>query len=466
MRILGLAAGLLLLWPAAPSFPAPTSSGAWPGGARPAGEAPGSFGTPATPFRGDLQAQVPTGPSSTLALRLPGGRSGSLPLFRHRGYPAVPAAQLRSLGWEVTPGPDRVQVRHRTGIHLTFREGSPWLLWEDELLQMAHEAYAFGDDLLLPLQFVVDLLPGMLPAAYRFDPRNQTLYVEGAVSEAPPGATGGVGRASTPAALLPSPGAVLPTAGPAPSGPPPSPPGERAPRSRVVVIDPGHGGDEPGAVGPGGSMEKTIALAVGLALARELARDPWIEVHLTRDRDVAVPIWGRGEQATAWKGDRPGVFVSIHANAVPDRPAVRGFETYFLSEARTEHERRVAAAENAPLRRENPDAPLAGLEDPLLAGILRDLITFDHQHWSALLAEKVQRELATFHPGPDRGVKQGPFAVITNALMPSVLVEIGFITNREEEQLMGRPEFHRQSAVALADAIRAFFDRYPPGGTH
>jgi N-acetylmuramoyl-L-alanine amidase len=333
---------------------------------------------------------------------------------------------------------------------------------------MAHEAYAFGDDLLLPLQFVIDLLPGMLPAAYRFDPRSQTLYVEGAVSEARPANPRGVGSSGSggggaPGSALPP--SVLP-ASPEPADPPPSPPGERAPRSRVVVIDPGHGGAEPGAVGPGGTREKTIALAVALALARELARDPWIEVHLTRDRDVAVPIWGRGEQATMWKGDRPGVFVSIHANAVPDRPGVRGFETYFLSEARTEHERRVAAAENAPLLQENPDAPMAGLDDPLLAGILRDLITFDHQHWSALLAEKVQRELATFHPGPDRGVKQGPFAVITNALMPSVLVELGFISNREEEQLMVRPEFHRQSAVALANAIRAFFDRYPPGGTH
>lgn len=480
MRILGLVLGLLLLWPAAPSATAPFSPGAWPGAAGsadagPAGAAsrfPGFAGDTVAPVRGGLQAQVPSGPSSALSLRLPGGRVGSLPLFRHRGYPAVPAAELRALGWEVTPGPDRVEVRHRTGIHLTFREGSPWLLWEDELLQMAHEVYAFGDDLLLPLQFVVDLLPGMLPAAYRFDSRSQTLYVEGAVSEAPPGTSRGTTTsgtdvtrgAGTPGSVLPSP--VLPTTSEAvSSGPPSPPPGERAPRSRVVVIDPGHGGDEPGAVGSGGTREKTIALAVALALARELAQDPWIEVYLTRDRDVAVPIWGRGEQATMWKGDRPGVFVSIHANAVPDRPSVRGFETYFLSEARTEHERRVAAAENAPLLRENPDAPMASMDDPLLAGILRDLITFDHQHWSALLAENVQRELATFHPGPDRGVKQGPFAVITNALMPSVLVELGFITNRQEEQLMMRPEFHRQSAVALADAIRGFFDRYPPGGT-
>ncbi|CAN5652213.1 hypothetical protein BH23GEM11_BH23GEM11_12360 [soil metagenome] len=412
--------------------------------------------------------------AASVELRLPGGRQGTLPLFRHRGYLALPASELASLGWESRAEAGRLLLRHRTGIELTFHEGSSWLRWDEELLHLADEVYAFGGDTFLPVQVVVDILPGMLPGAYRYDPDGRTLFVESAVSQAP------ARTAGAPSATFPpvpgdsetsgaSAGGTVPP--PVPSAPPraaagPSAPAERGPRSRVVVIDPGHGGNEPGAVGPGGTLEKSVALAVGLALARELEKDPWIEVYLTRDRDVAVPIWGRGERATGWKGERPGVFVSIHANAVPDRPGVRGFETYFLSEARTEHERRVAAAENAPLRRESPEAAGGGERDPLLAGILRDLVTFDHQHWSSLLAEMVQRELAIFHPGPNRGVKQGPFAVITNAMMPSVLVELGFITNREEERLLGTPEFHRQSAVALADAIRGFFDRYPPGGTN
>jgi N-acetylmuramoyl-L-alanine amidase len=198
------------------------------------------------------------------------------------------------------------------------------------------------------------------------------------------------------------------------------------------------------------------------ALQRELSSDPEIEVRLTRDGDVAVPLWSRGETATSWKGERPGVFISIHANALPDRTGVRGFETYFLSEARDEHERRVAALENAPLGATGAGAA-TGAGDPLLGAILRDLRTFDHQHWSADLAEEVQRELGGFHPGPDRGVKQGPFAVITNSLMPSVLVEVGFITNPEEERLLTRDDFHRQSAQAIARAIRRFFERYPPG---
>jgi N-acetylmuramoyl-L-alanine amidase len=428
-------------------------------------------GSPVPAHTHGLSAQVVTaggGRVSTappITLRLPGERSATLEVRTHRGYPAIAASGLEPLGWRSETRGALVLLRHRTGLELSFREGSPWMHWEGDRLQMADAAYGFGDELYLPMQLVTDLLPGMLPRAYRYDAAPRTLWVESAVEGAgqapftPAGArarqgpTAGAEGAATASAIPPAIAA-------------PGPPAERPPASRLVVIDAGHGGGEPGAVGPGGTREKAVTLAVALALARELAADPWIEVRLTRDDDVLVPIWDRGERATGWRGDRPGVFVSIHANATPDRPGVRGFETYFLSEARTEHERRVAAAENAPFHRERAAAGAgAAVDDPLLAGILSDLMTHDHQHWSALLAEDIQRGLAAFHPGPNRGVKQGPFAVLTNALMPSVLVELGFITNRAEEALLGTPEFHRESARAMAGAIRAFFDRYPPGGT-
>jgi N-acetylmuramoyl-L-alanine amidase len=231
---------------------------------------------------------------------------------------------------------------------------------------------------------------------------------------------------------------------------------------RILIVDAGHGGSDPGAIGPTGAREADLALSLARALAQEFEGDPEVEVRLTRDRDVEIPLWSRGEMATEWKGDRPGVFISIHMNALSGRPGVRGFETYFLSEARDEHERRVAALENASLPAASSSASQGS--DPLLAALLRDLQAFDHQHWSADLAEVVQLELSTFHPGADRGVKQGPFAVITNSLMPSVLVEVGFITSPEEERLLGRSEFQRDTARALARAVRAFFERYPPRG--
>jgi N-acetylmuramoyl-L-alanine amidase len=229
----------------------------------------------------------------------------------------------------------------------------------------------------------------------------------------------------------------------------------------VVILDPGHGGEDPGSVGSGGLREKEVALEMALKIRDELSVYPDLEVVLTRDRDVFIPLWERGPMATRIKGDRPGIFVSIHANAVDDR-RVRGVETYFLAEARTEHERRVAELENAAVRFDpGGEAPAAPSED--LDFIISELRNLDYIHWSAELADGVQDELARVHPGPDRGVKQGPFAVITNALMPGILLEVGFISHPQEEQALSDPTFQRESARAVARAIHDFFSRYPPG---
>ncbi len=370
-----------------------------------------------------LHGQAP----ERLPVAFAGGDEIELSVPGHRGYPAVEAGALEPLGWQV--GRDGVVHRllHRTGLELRFTPTSPYFRWDGELLQLMEAPYVLGGDLFLPLQLLTDFFPALLPDAYRYD--GTRLHV----AEAPTGE-------------VPAPTATVPE--------------DDRPRY-VVVIDPGHGGEEPGAIGAGGVREKDVALAIGLALRRELAENPDLEVRMTRDRDVLVPIWDRGDLATEWKDGRTAVFLSIHANAVPDRPGVRGFETYFLSEARTEHERRVAAAENAPLRSSGggDDDP-----DPILSTILRDLRAFDHQQWSFLLADLVQQELGTFHPGPDRGVKQAPLAVLTNALMPAVLIEVGFVTNVDEARLLARPEFHRDTARALARAVDRFFERYPAGG--
>jgi N-acetylmuramoyl-L-alanine amidase len=228
---------------------------------------------------------------------------------------------------------------------------------------------------------------------------------------------------------------------------------------RVVIIDAGHGGKDPGTIGRGNIEEKTVALGVARALAADLEKVPGLEVHLTRDTDTLVALWDRGQIATRLKGDRPGVFISIHANSVTSGRSARGFETYFLSEARTEHERRVAAIENAPL---GVDTTAGGANGDL-DFILRELKNLDTQHWSSLLAQMVQTELGKVHPGPDRGVKQAPLAVITNALMPAVLVEVGYLSNPDEARLLARPAFQKEAAEAIATAVQHFFERYPPG---
>jgi N-acetylmuramoyl-L-alanine amidase len=317
----------------------------------------------------------------------------------------------------------RVVARWKGGSpSVEIRPGTPFLSWGGEGVHLAEAPFVSSGKVYLPLQFFIDVLPWKFPEVFRYDPDAQSLLVLG--PEAP--------RSYSPDPV------------------------------RVVVIDPGHGGRDPGAGGTRGTEEKEVALAIGRALARNLREEPNLQVFLTRDADTLIPIWKRGELATEWKGDHPGVFVSIHANALPDSRTTRGFETYFLSEARTEHERRVAALENAAQDFENQDEGPAN--NPDLSFILTELRSLDHQHWSALLAELVQDRLEQVHPGPNRGVKQGPLAVITNALMPAVLVEVGFLTNPDEERLLVQGTFQENTATAIASAIRDFFRRYSGSG--
>jgi N-acetylmuramoyl-L-alanine amidase len=121
----------------------------------------------------------------------------------------------------------------------------------------------------------------------------------------------------------------------------------------------------------------------------------------------------------------------------------------------------VAAIENAPLSLSGQGLDPAN--EPDLDFILRELRNLDHAHWSSLLAELTQEELNDFHPGPDRGVKQGVLAVLTNALMPSVLVETGYLSNEQEGRLLAERDFQLNTARAISRAVERFFERYPPG---
>jgi len=357
-------------------------------------------------------------------VHMPGGDlSPALTIVADQGFAAVPARELTRLGWSVSPTEEGIVANWRGAAPtVEVRAGTPFLSWGSDGVQLAEAPYEASGELYLPLQFFIDILTWKMPEVFGYDSDSRTLVVRGG----------------------------LPGSGPATDP------------IRVVVIDPGHGGRDPGARGVGGTLEKDVALAIGRALARDLEEDPETRVYLTRDADTLIPIWKRGELATAWKGEHPGVFVSIHANALPGSAATRGFETYFLSEARTDHERRVAALENAAQEFEaEGDGPNEGSD---LSFILTELRSLDHQHWSALLAELIQDKMDQVHPGPNRGVKQGPLAVITNALMPAVLVEVGFLTHGGEERLLTQSAFQENTARAIAAAVREFFLRYP-GGT-
>ncbi len=361
-----------------------------------------------------------------------------------RGYAAVDASLLGELGWTVSEDGNALDLAVRDDVRLSLRVGSPFFTWDGIVLQLSDPPYRDGGRTLVPLQLLTDFFPRRLPDLYEFD---------GAQSLLRAGDLGGGGATRAGQANgSASPAAAQPTELTEPSpyhGP------------RVVIIDAGHGGEDPGALSQRGVREKDVALAIAKDLARALEKDSNLEVHMIRNDDSFVDLWQRGQIATDIKGDRPGLFVSIHANSFPNQRSTRGFETYFLSEARTDHERRVAAIENAPLSFQGQDVDPA--DEPDQVFILRDLKNLDTQHWSALLARLVQDELGEFHPGPDRGVKQGVLAVLTNALMPSVLVETGYLSNADEAKLLDDSHFQEEAAEAVARAVEKFFERYPPG---
>jgi N-acetylmuramoyl-L-alanine amidase len=184
-----------------------------------------------------------------------------------------------------------------------------------------------------------------------------------------------------------------------------------------------------------------------------------IDVYMTRRTDTLIARDDRGTIANAQKGD---LFLSIHTNAAnpnwKNASGARGFETYFLSTARTEDERRVAAMENDVVRFEAPVAA-AGKDDPL-SFILADLAQNEHLRESSDFATTIQSKLAETHPGPNRGVKQAGFAVLARAFMPAVLVEIGFGTNKAEAAWMASSAGQQAAAESLAEATLEYLKHY------
>lgn len=221
----------------------------------------------------------------------------------------------------------------------------------------------------------------------------------------------------------------------------------------VVVVDAGHGGHDPGARGPSGTLEKDVTIAIARALARRL-EDGGARVVLTRSDDTFVALGDRRKIANASGAD---LFVSIHANAAENAGA-EGFETYYLSTAKTAQALEVARRENASIRYENPEIDPESLDE--LNFILWDLAQNEFFRESSVLAESVQEEMDRSLSLRSRGVKQAPFYVLNGTFMPAILFETAFITNPREESLLNDPSFRSRLVDGLAGSILAHLDRY------
>lgn len=228
-------------------------------------------------------------------------------------------------------------------------------------------------------------------------------------------------------------------------------------RLKTIVIDPGHGGLDTGAVGPSGAEEKDVNLSVALILADILRDRLGCTVLLTRTGDVFVGL----EERTAFaNGNMADIFISVHSNAALNR-SVEGVETYFLSfEATDDDARRLAAMENGPAY---AGGRLSPEESGDISAILSDLTRTAAHHDSSRLAESVQSSLLKAAGNENRGVKQAPFMVLSGASMPAILVEVGFITNPVEEKRLSSRKIQLKTAASIAEGV-VNFARMPAKG--
>ncbi len=220
---------------------------------------------------------------------------------------------------------------------------------------------------------------------------------------------------------------------------------------RTVVLDPGHGGRDPGAVGVGGVREKDVTLDLSRALAKDL-RERGFEVVLTRKDDRALSLEERTAIAEAADGD---LFVSLHANAARRR-GVRGVETYYLDEDHERHSLTVAARENG----------ISRAEVNALQSTLAKLRVSEVSPQSRKLAETVQRHIVegmseSYDPVPDLGAKKGPFYVLFLSSMPAILVDAGFLTNKHEAKRLRDERYVETMAEQIANALRRYRDEQP-----
>ncbi len=219
----------------------------------------------------------------------------------------------------------------------------------------------------------------------------------------------------------------------------------------VIVIDPGHGGPDTGAIGPGGAEEKDLTLSIALKVYDLLSEKTDAVVLLTRTTDEFLSL---NERTLFANRNRADIFISIHINAAR-REKARGVETYFLSFDASDDDARMAAAFENNLISSGEGVKEDGPKDDI-ESILWDLAQTEAHIESSMLAEAIYHELSNAAGGENRGVKQAPFIVLVGATMPAVLVEAGFISNPREEKRLLKESVQDKLAGAIMTGVLSF----------
>lgn len=299
-----------------------------------------------------------------------------------------------------------------------------------------------------------------------------------------PGGVATVAAPATAGAATPGPASILqgaavatappPASGATESRPPPAAAPVAAPTRRagstlamgpgmrhlVVAIDAGHGGQDPGAVGPTGKHEKDVTLAVARELARQVNATAGLRAFMVRDSDVFIPLNARGARARQAKAD---IFISIHADAAENRNA-RGSSVYVLSTKGASSQRARWLAD-----KENAADMIGGVRlqqtEGTLANVLLDLAQSGQLKASEEAAEQVLSGLKRIGNNHKPNIERANFAVLRTSDMPAMLVETAFISNPDEEKRLFQPTFQRQLAAAVLDGVHSYFSSQPPPGT-
>lgn len=225
----------------------------------------------------------------------------------------------------------------------------------------------------------------------------------------------------------------------------------------TIIIDPGHGGKDPGALGIGEVKEKDVTLATSKKIRDELKKlMPGVKVVLTRENDTFVELYRRGQIANNAGGK---LFVSIHCNSMPEKPhPASGFECYILRPGRSADATRVAIRENSVIKLEYGQEKYAGMttETTIMAAMAQSAFA----RFSETLAQRIRESVRTADLLPDRGVHQAGFLVLVGASMPSVLVELGYLSNEHDAELLGSQTGQRALARSVAKGIKAYAKEY------
>ncbi len=217
---------------------------------------------------------------------------------------------------------------------------------------------------------------------------------------------------------------------------------------KTIVIDAGHGGKDPGAVGYRGTKEKDIALDVAKRLEKKLSKNLNVKIVMTRDEDIFLRLSERTRIANENNGS---LFISIHTNAAEDRRA-SGFETFLIGPNKNEAAVRVAARENAVLELEGISGQKLTNEDLIKATIAQSAFASKSEQFASMVQGEIKKRVQS----KDRGVKQAGFYVLMGASMPNVLVELGFISNPSEEKKLRSPQYRDQLATAIYRAVEQY----------